>query len=434
MYLRLAPLGVRHLEQTLRWINNPEIAKPFGLDRHITDVQHMAWFMSLQEDETQNIWAIEQDSFGHIGNIGLKNIDRQHRSGEYWIYLSPEAQGHGFATAATELVLEQAFDALGLQKVYLHVNPDNHAALQVYERCGFESEGLLRQEYESAEGRYDMLRMGICESSWRTMKKLKPRVALMQPTFMPWLGYYELLEQADIFVFLDDFQFSRQSWGQRNQLFLSPGRAGIITLPVQHPKNIAATFLEISPAHTAHWMKKFFTSMSQSYGKAPYFHAVMPLLEEWLKHSYANLADMLTYFICQTAKYIGIRTHVLCSSRLNYERNEQRSSKISSLLHSVGARCYYSPKGSLTYMKQDALFPLKNIITYFQRHNPKEYCQYGNAVFVPYLSVVDALFNLSPSQIRKTLRGTRRWLTWEEALVHFSAEQKDSPDEITRCR
>lgn len=85
-------------------------------------------------------------------------------------------------------------------------------------------------------------------------------------------------------------------------------------------------------------------------------------------------------------------------------------------------------------MKQDALFPLKNIITYFQYHNPKEYCQYGNAVFVPYLSVVDALFNLSPSQIRKTLRGTRRWLTWEEAIVHFSAEQKDSPDEITRCR
>lgn len=429
MYLRLAPLGVRHLEQTLRWINNPEIAKPFGLDRHITDVQHMAWFMSLQEDETQNIWAIEQDSFGHIGNIGLKNIDRQHRSGEYWIYLSPEAQGHGFATAATELVLEQAFDALGLQKVYLHVNPDNHAALQVYERCGFESEGLLRQEYESAEGRYDMLRMGICESSWRTTKKLKPRVALMQPTFMPWLGYYELLEQADLFVFLDDFQFSRQSWGQRNQLFLSPGRASIITLPVQHPKNIAATFLEISPAHTAHWMKKFFNSMSQSYGKAPYFHAAMPLLEEWLKRSYANLADMLTYFICRTAKYIGIHTHVQRSSRLNYERNEHRSSKISSLLHSVGARCYYSPKGSFAYMRQDALFPLENIVTYFQCHIPKEYCQYGNSVFVPYLSVVDALFNLSPSQIRKTLRGTRRWLTWEEALVHFSAVQKDSPDE-----
>ena len=318
MYLRLSPLRTRHLEQTLHWINNSEIAKPFGVDRHITHAQHMFWFMSLQEDETQAIWAIEQDSLGHIGNIGLKNIDRQHRRGEYWIYVgNGDAQGRGFATAATELILEQAFDALGLRKIYLHVRPDNHAALRLYGRCGFEHEGLLIQEYEGAQGRYDILRMGICESSWRTMKKLKPRVALMQPTFMPWLGYYELLEQADIFVFLDDFQFSRQSWGQRNQLFLSPGRAGIITLPVQHPKNIAATFLEISPAHTAHWMKKFFTSMSQSYGKAPYFHAVMPLLEEWLKHSYANLADMLTYFICQTAKYIGIRTHVLCSSRLN---------------------------------------------------------------------------------------------------------------------
>lgn len=399
------------------------------MDRHITYAQHQAWFASLAQDATQSVWAIEQNELGHIGNVGLKNIDRQHRLGEYWIYLgNTEAQGHGFATAATELALEQAFDKLGLRKVYLHVNPDNHAALRVYERCGFEHEGLLRQEYESTERRSDTLRMGMRESLWREKRKSKPRVALMQPAFMPWLGYYELLEQADVFVFLDDFQFSRQSWGQRNQLFMSPGRAGLVTLPVQHPKNIAATFLDISPAHTAYWIKKFSSSISQSYGKTPYFHAIMPLLEAWLGRSHATLADMLTCLIRQIAAYIGIHTHVLYSSSLEYARHKQRSEKVASLLHAVDARCYYSPIGSFGYMQQDALFPLEGIKTYFQNHNPKIYPQHGSSKFVPYLSAVDALFNLSPSQLRKTLRGTSRWLTWEEASMRADMPKKDTPD------
>lgn len=399
------------------------------MDRHITYAQHQAWFASLAQDTTQFVWAIEQNELGHIGNIGLKNIDRQHRLGEYWIYLgNTEAQGHGFATAATELALEQAFDRLGLRKVYLHVNPNNHAALRVYERCGFEHEGLLRQEYERTQGRCDMLRMGICESVWRSKGRLKPRVALMQPTFLPWIGYYELLEQVDVFVFLDDFQFSRQSWGQRNQIFLSPGRAGLITLPVQHPKNIAATFLDIIPAVTPHWTKKFLNSISQSYGKAPYFHAIIPLLKEWLSCPTTTLADMLTFFIRQVALYVGIHTQVLYSSALEYDRKARRSEKIASLLHAVDARCYYSPIGSFGYMQQDALFPLEGVKTYFQNHNPKIYPQHGSSKFVPYLSAVDALFNLSPSQLRKTLRGTPRWLTWKEASMRADMSQKDTPD------
>ena len=116
----------------------------------------------------------------------------------------------------------------------------------------------------------------------RLCETLGPKVALMQPMFLPWLGYFELMDVVDVFVFLDDFQFQRQSWGHRNRLFLSPGVVGTVTVPIQHHHDLQATFLEIKESANVAWRKKFLKSMRFTYAKAPFASDIIPILEQWL--------------------------------------------------------------------------------------------------------------------------------------------------------
>ena len=251
------------------------------------------------------------------------------------------------------------------------------------------------------------------------------KVALMQPAFLPWCGYFELLEAVDIFVFLDDFQVSRQSWSQRNKLFLSVGKVGLVSLPLSRkPHN--GTFLQIRPVIDEHWKKKFISAFLAGYSKTLYVDTVLEILKTWLHKEYTTLADLLISFICAAAKYIGIFEDsenpckkLLRSSDIDYDRTLSRSRKVQSLLSAIGSTQYYSPMGSFQYMYEDKVFPLQDCLTFFQFHEPVAYSQFGVSHFVPYLSIVDAMCNLAPQEIQNVIKGTKHWLSWDKAVRHF---------------
>lgn len=246
---------------------------------------------------------------------------------------------------------------------------------------------------------------------------MKQTIGIMQPTFLPWLGYFELICSVDVFVVLDDFQFSRQGWGQRNRLFLSPGRAGVVTLPIRHPRNLNATFLEIVPVLSQqNWQKKLLRTLEQTYGKAPYFDSVFPWFEQWIYGEYENVAEMSLRFLEYSLRYMGICATIVHSSDLSYDRRAQRSEKVASILHAMNAEIYYAAHSSFPYMKEDGIFPLEDVQTLFQNHVSLPYRQLGSREFVPKLSSLDAMFNCSITEIKKIMKGTRRWLSWEDML------------------
>lgn len=100
-------------------------------------------------------------------------------------------------------------------------------------------------------------------------------VAMMQPSFLPWLGYFELIFRAERFIFLDDFQFSIQSYHQRNSFFVNRGQVDWYTVPVQKSKPFL--LLNQTPINEAtSWRKKQWTRIEQNYSKAPFYSIVAP--------------------------------------------------------------------------------------------------------------------------------------------------------------
>ena len=190
------------------------------------------------------------------------------------------------------------------------------------------------------------------------------RVAMMQPMFLPWLGYFELMDAVDIFIFLDDFQFSRQGWGHRNRLCLSPGRPGILSLPIRHPNNLAATFLDVTPAADQRWHDKLERSIGQSYGRSPHFAEIWTAIGPKLRSTDDNLADFEIRLIETMAKRLDVRTQLRRSSEFGVGLG--RSERLVALLDAVGAGTYYAVHGSIDYMRDDGVFPLADFLCSFR--------------------------------------------------------------------
>lgn len=409
----LQKFSAMHLKKTREWINNPEISIPFLFDRFVTEEEHERWFQRTILDTTQAIYAIYSKDKIHIGNIGLKNIDKINRKAELWVYIGDLSERKkGYAKKAIAHLLEKAFDIFSLRKIYLHVRQDNISAISTYKSNNFVEEGISKDAFEFKGEKFYLLRMSINDSDWKADKG--PRVALMQPTFLPWIGYFELMDSVDYFVLLDDFQFSRQSWGQRNKIFLSPGKPGIITLPIKHDNNLAASFLDIKCSENGKWKKKLLTSIYQCYRKAQYFPQLYNFMEIYINKKYNNIFEILFEYISYASQLMEIHPKILRSSQIEYDRTLHRSHKVLSILESLSTRLYYSPAGSFPYMKEDMVFPTTKVDVCFQNHIPVKYPQICSKTFIPYMSSFDVLCNVSPSQAKAISRGTNRWLTWEE--------------------
>lgn len=334
----------------------------------------------------------------HGGHLSFQNIDEPRATGE----LSVDAP---LRSAVLREALRIGFEQLALAQIYVDLDSAGTEQSRIYEEAGFR-----REEAEEPHG---VVRLTLREPDWRAACSLGPTVVLMQPQFLPWLGYLELIHRADVFVFLDDFQFSRQSWGQRNRLFVGTGKVGMVTLPIRHQHNLEAAFLEVCEADTTAWRRKFRNLLTCNYRRAPYGAAVVSLADEWLAGSYPNIAELEIALIEKIAAYLGLRTRFMRSSTLGIA-GLQRSERVQAILEKAGAGTYASAHGSFPYMKEDGVFPLANLPIYFQNHTPREYPQHASDEFVPRLSCLDALANLHPDEVRIQLRGTDWWLSWEE--------------------
>ncbi len=430
MKIALEPFSEKHLDATHRWMNDPAIAGPFLFSRRISHQEHRKWFESLEPDVSQQIFAIECEGNGHVGNIGLKNINRIHNSAELWMYVGETAlHRRGIGTAALKLFLQIAFMQVGVRKITAAVRSDNPAAIAVYTKCGFSTEATLGEDMWFAGAYRDIVRMAISRGSWASQTGCGPRAAFMQPAFLPWPGFFELVDAVDVFVVLDDFQFSRQNRGQRNRMFLSPERPGWVSVPIQHAHDLSSRFVDVKENEQDKWRKRLLASMRQTYAKAPYRDEVLEILEKWLSQNYPHIAALNTRLIVDIARYLSISTPVKLSSSFSVS-DQKRSRRVLGLIEAVGAKHYYSARGSFGYMKEDGVFPVERIAVYFQNFMLRPYRQCCSKDFVPNLSIVDALFNLSPDQVRGLVRGTVRWETWEEmkAAAQDSATEDLQPD------
>lgn len=243
------------------------------------------------------------------------------------------------------------------------------------------------------------------------------KVAMMQPAFLPWQGFFELIYSADCFIFLNDFQFSVQSYHQRNRLFTSSGKVGWYTVPVVKAASFGVSLNCALVDDSASWRKKMLKRLQHNYSRTPFFSAIFPVMEACLNAQAVSLADLNMVFIRSVLDLFGWKRELRFSSDLQSEA--KRSSRVIELLHWCSATQYYSARGSFGYMCEDGLFPRADLEILFQDFVPAPHSQLGAlGEFVPFLSVLDALFNIGPVETAKIAScGTSRWLKWNDMMM-----------------
>ena len=223
--------------------------------------------------------------------------------------------------------------------------------------------------------------------------------AVMQPTYLPWSGFFNLIYQADHFVFLDDAQYSKNSWHNRNQIIIH-GEKSWITLPVQN--NIEPIFEKI-PIYKSKWNIKHVKTLESNYGRHPYFDDIKPILFIIENFSSETLSEINIALIMKMSQLLEIEVKFHLASKVGILG--QRSERLVDFSRSFHCDTYLSPVGSKDYLEQDGIFYNSDINLKYQNFNPVMYEQKGTKEFIGYLSIIDVVANIGWVKAKDYIKG-----------------------------
>ncbi|MBF0625198.1 MAG: WbqC family protein [Magnetococcales bacterium] len=225
-------------------------------------------------------------------------------------------------------------------------------------------------------------------------------VAIMQPTYLPWAGYFGLMDRVDRFVLLDSVQFDRRSWQQRNRIKTAHGPQWL-TVPV-HSKGLRDQTIGAVRIDTGRdFPKAHLVGLRTAYGKTPFFRELFPQVEEILTRPREHLADLTIEIITWARDLLGIRTPLDRSSTL--AATGAKAELLAALCLEVGADRYLSPPGSRDYLDDSDAFDRQGIpVDYFHFQHPEYPQPFGS--FEPYMCILDLLFNIGPGESLQQIR------------------------------
>ncbi len=221
------------------------------------------------------------------------------------------------------------------------------------------------------------------------------RVAIMQPYFFPYIGYFQLIGAVDLFIVYDNIQYTKKGWINRNRMLLN-GKDVKFTIPVKGDSD----FLDVRDREVAHDFncEKLLNRIRGAYSKAPYFSDVFPLVEDVVRYEDSNLFCFVHHSIVKTCEHLGITTGILVSSDVPIDHNLKNQDKVIALCREVGASTYVNAFGGQELYSREA-FQEIGIELRFIKSKPFEYSQFGET-FVPWLSIIDVMMFNSLDVIR----------------------------------
>jgi hypothetical protein len=225
------------------------------------------------------------------------------------------------------------------------------------------------------------------------------KVAIMQPYFFPYIGYFQLIAASNVFVLHDDVQYITGGWVNRNRILLN-GEDRMITFPVQK----AASVLPIkarSYVSGNQGLRHIINQVKQAYAKAPGYRHVFPLVEELLNFADRNVARFNENLIRRICALIGIETSIIVSSSLDKDESLKGQERVLDICRCVGATHYTNPIGGATLYHQEA-FRSSGITLRFLAAQDERYRQHDDK-WVPFLSIMDVLMFNSMQEVQRLL-------------------------------
>lgn len=226
-------------------------------------------------------------------------------------------------------------------------------------------------------------------------------LSLMQPTYFPWLGYFNLIKQSDIFVLYDTVQLTKRSWQVRNKI-KSNNKELYLTIPIcktSHRDNLLINQAELS--YNTDWISKHLNSIKYSYSKTPYFKEIYSILENVLLSKPQYLTNITIPLILEFTKLLDIDTEIILSSDIKY--TGKKDTALVSICKELKANNYLSVKGSMEYILDgENLFEKNNINLSWHEYTHPTYKQI-NGDFISHMGIIDALFNIGPEKVKNLI-------------------------------
>jgi hypothetical protein len=225
-------------------------------------------------------------------------------------------------------------------------------------------------------------------------------LAIMQPYFFPYIGYFQLMNAVDEFVIYDNIKFTKQGWINRNRILVH-GTDSYITLPLRKDFDC----LDVRDRYLAdNWIterKKMLNRIIGAYRKAPQFNTVHPLIEQSILFEDSNLFRFVSNSLGLVRTHLGIRSSLIASSTLAVDHTLKAEEKVIAICKSRGASVYVNPIGGVELYSKEK-FKAAGIELRFLKSEEVRYPQFEHD-FVPWLSIVDVMMFNSQSEIQKLL-------------------------------
>lgn len=230
------------------------------------------------------------------------------------------------------------------------------------------------------------------------------KVAIMQPYFLPYIGYFQLINSVDLFVIYDQIEYTKKGWINRNRILFN-GEPLMITLSIKKGSdyaNVNQRYLSDT------WLKdrgKILSKIEIAYRKAPFYRDVLPLIIKIFEHKNKNLFGFIYHSILEICNYLDIQTELKVSSSIEYDNSLKGQDKVIDLCEKTLATSYYNPVGGMNlYNKTD--FRRKNIELNFLEVHEFEYNQMSKD-FAPNLSIIDVLMFNGKEGVKELLYNYR---------------------------
>lgn len=226
------------------------------------------------------------------------------------------------------------------------------------------------------------------------------KTVIMQPYLFPYLGYWQMIASADVFVVFDDVNFIKRGWINRNNILLN-GQAHLFTLPLEEASQ-NKLINQIDITHDDKAKQKILKTIESAYKKAPYFNDVFPLISEVMNYQEHNLVKFLWHQFETVFVYLGVDTRLELSSAIQKDNSLKAQDKIIDICRRLGTTHYVNAIGGQNLYDKER-FIKENMQLSFIKMNEIVYPQFKNE-FVPCLSIIDVLMFNDKDRMRQMLK------------------------------
>lgn len=226
------------------------------------------------------------------------------------------------------------------------------------------------------------------------------KVAIMQPYFLPYIGYWQLMHSVGEFVIYDNIEYTKKGWFNRNRI-LEVDHDRLFTIPIKKDSDYLNVNQRFVSAEGRADISRTLRIIQNNYRKAPQFEPVYALAQDCFNFSEDNLFEYIAHSVRQVAAYVGIDTKLIVSSTIDIDHSLKAEQKVLAICEALQATTYHNSIGGRElYDKQ--MFQSHGIDLRFVESREVPYQQFGHP-FVPWLSILDVLMFNDVSTVRQML-------------------------------